>query len=134
VLISKWFLKNKKNIIYMYFNIKNYLKSTSNHTASQAWPLCQGYLQCATVCLERKWEEGKHRLKEIICLERRREKVKEKKIGRDSPSWPSILNLSNLGSLKENQLKITTVCLKYIIFMLDMGVKWSFCSSNFLLP
>lgn len=83
------------------------------------------------VCLERKWEKGKHRLKEIICLERRRDKVKEKKIGRDSPSRPSVLHLSNLGSLQENQLKITIVCLKYIIFMLDMGVKWSFCSSNF---
>jgi hypothetical protein len=29
---QKWFLKNEKNIIDMYFDIKSYLKSTYNHT------------------------------------------------------------------------------------------------------
>jgi hypothetical protein len=36
VLISKIIFKKWKNIIGMYFDTKNYLKSTRNHTAKHA--------------------------------------------------------------------------------------------------
>jgi hypothetical protein len=39
---QKWFLKNKKNIISMYFGIKSYLKSTRNHTAKHTLSLFSG--------------------------------------------------------------------------------------------
>ena len=35
VLILKMIFKKSKNIIYMYFSTKNYLKSNHNHTAKQ---------------------------------------------------------------------------------------------------
>jgi hypothetical protein len=37
MLISKIIFKNKKNIINIYFNIKNYLKTNHNYTTTQAF-------------------------------------------------------------------------------------------------
>ena len=36
ILMSKIIFKKLKNIIDMYFNMKNYLKSNHNHTVKQA--------------------------------------------------------------------------------------------------